>query len=85
MLWRLDMPHRATDIRFTAIEDAAGLLDTLPKAEQIVWPTDPGDLQAIEEALAKFAAKLPPVRASLRRHKRMMREQRGLRSVTTVR
>lgn len=65
---------RGTDTRFAVIEDAADLLKMLPAAEQIVWPREAGDVAAVEEALRSIADRLPHVRASLRRHKRAMRE-----------
>ncbi|MFP5365147.1 MAG: hypothetical protein ACLGI5_20755 [Thermoleophilia bacterium] len=57
------------------IEDAAALLQMLPPADEIVWPTDPGDVEAVAEALAVLSARLPAVKASLRRHRRELREK----------
>ena len=69
------------DTRFALIEDAAGLLSMLPPAHEIVWPTDEGDLRAVDEALAFMSRLLPAVKASRRAHKRMMRNGRSLAAV----
>lgn len=58
------------DTRFAAIEDAAALLRLLPAAEQIAWPVDAGDVEAVDESLRFIAAWLQPARASWRLHKR---------------
>ena len=64
-----------TDTRFAVIEDAVALLQMLPAPAEIAWPSDPGDLQALDEALAWLATWLPATRAARRQHKRMLRER----------
>lgn len=62
------------DLRFAVLEDAAALLQMLPAADEIVWPTDKGDVEAVADALAVLAAwRPPPVKASFRRHRRELR------------
>jgi hypothetical protein len=66
---------RGPDTRFAVIEDAADLLKMLPAAENIVWPTDPGDQQAVDEALQWLSAWLPRVKAARRLQRRMVKER----------
>jgi hypothetical protein len=65
---------RGLDMRFALIEDAADMLKMLPAPAEIAWPSDPGDIDAAEKALRYMTATLPGVRASLRAHKRALRD-----------
>lgn len=65
------------DIRFAVIEDAAALLDMLPRPELIVWPSDPGDQEAVDAALRHIGELLPKLKASRRAHRRMLRERKA--------
>lgn len=61
------------DLRFGVIEDAATLLEMLPPIERIVWPTDPGDLDAVGEALAFIARWAPEANRTFKRRRRELR------------
>ena len=74
-------PHPGDDIRFSRIENAADSLRTLPVADKIVWPVEPGDVAAMDEALKWMDGWLPPAKASWRRHKAALRGAAGLRVV----
>ncbi len=63
------------DTRFALIEDAAALIAMLPAPEKITWPEDPGDIEAIETAIAQISVWLPKVKASRRAHRRELRER----------
>ncbi len=73
------------DIRFAVIEDAAALLQMLPAPAAIVWPSDPGDQQAVDEALKWIGDWLPQAKASRRAHRRMLREQAAARRAAAAR
>lgn len=63
----------SSDLRFAHIEEGVAILQMLPAADRIAWPTDEGDLEAVGEAvewLAKFA---PALRAAWREQQRSRR------------
>lgn len=64
---------RSPDTRFAVIEDAAALLAMLPSAPEIAWPTDRGDLEALDDALAVLSVRLREIKASRREHRKRMR------------
>lgn len=68
---------RGTDSRALVIEDAVGLLQMLPTPDRIVWPAEPGDLEAIDEALRWMSGWLPEVKAARRQHKRLLRDRQA--------
>lgn len=68
------------DMRFELIEDAEAVLRMLPPPERIAWPTEEGDLEAVGEALAWLSHWLPRAKASLKAHKRELRNLRAVRS-----
>lgn len=53
--------RRNQDTRFAVIEDAAALLEMLPAADEIAWPVEAGDSEAVDEALKTLSARLPEV------------------------
>ncbi len=63
------------DIRFARIENAASSLKTLPAWERLAWPTEPGDVDAMDEALDWFCAEMPAARKVWRVHKAALRAQ----------
>jgi hypothetical protein len=65
------------DLRFALIEDIAALVKLLPAPDLIVWPTEPGDLEALDQAFAAIGI-LPKVRASFAEHKRATKARRAL-------
>ncbi len=69
---------RREDVRYAVIEDAADLLKMLPPADRIVWPSEPGDVAAVDEALRWLKTAVPELRRAWRLHKR---ELRGMRAV----
>lgn len=69
---------RGPDLRFAVIEDAAALLRMLPPVEGVIWPTDQGDMDAVDEALAFMAAWLPKARAAHREHRRQVKARTAL-------
>ena len=56
------------DIRFTRIENAADSLRTLPSS--IAWPTEPGDITAMDSAFAFLTTWLPAAKTSWTQHKK---------------
>lgn len=67
------------DLRFALVEDAAALLKLLPPSGRIVWPTEAGDMEALDEAFADIAAVLPGAKAAYREHKREVKARAALR------
>lgn len=65
------------DTRFGNIEDANASLRLLPAADRIVWPVQPGDVDAIDAEVKELAARAKAIAASWSRHKR---DLRGMRS-----
>ncbi len=61
------------DTRFELIENAEAILRMLPAPERIAWPTEPGDLEAIDEALAWLSDWLPRAKASRKLHAQTMK------------
>ncbi len=61
------------DTRFELIENAEALLRMLPAPERITWPTEAGDLEAVDESLAWLSDWLPRVKASRKLHQQAMR------------
>ena len=45
----------------------------LPAADEIAWPTEKGDVEAVADALAVLSARLPAIKAAFRRHRRELR------------
>lgn len=68
-----------SDMRFSRIENAADSLRTLPPVSQLAWPTEPGDVAAMDDALAFLDGWLPTAKAAWRQHKAAMREARQAR------
>ncbi len=64
---------RAPDTRWAVIEDAVALLQMLPPADRIAWPSEAGDLEAVDEALAWMSTWLPRVKAARREHRRTLK------------
>lgn len=61
------------DLRFAYIEEGVQILQMLPAADRVVWPTEDGDLEVVGEAvewLAKFA---PQLARAWREHRRSQR------------
>ena len=67
------MSRSAEDIRFGVVEDAVTLLQMLPRLDEIVWPTEEGDVEAVAEWLKWLAAWAPPANAAFKRHRRELR------------
>lgn len=61
---------RRNDMRFAAIDDAVALLKLLPVVDDIVWPTDEGDVQVVADALSWLAGWAPRANAAFKRHRR---------------
>lgn len=64
---------RSADTRFAVIEDAAALLQMLPAPEAIAWPSDPGDLKAVDEALVFIGRWARQAKAARKQHRVAMR------------
>lgn len=77
--WRPDVA-RGPDTRFAVIEDAVALLQMLPAPADIAWPTDAGDLEALDDALAWIRDWLPKARAAHKEHCRIVKAQAALRA-----
>ncbi len=71
------------DLRFALVEDAAALLNMLPPRGRIVWPTEAGDMEALDRAFADIAAVLPAAKADYREHKREVKARTALRLAMT--
>lgn len=71
------------DLRFALVEDAAALLNMLPSADRIVWPTEAGDIEALEDAFAVIAVRQREARAAFREHKREVRAGAALQAAMT--
>lgn len=63
------------DVRFGLVEDAAALTQMLPAPSDIVWPTEAGDIEALEDAFRWLSFWLPLAKSSFRRHKAEMKAQ----------
>jgi hypothetical protein len=68
-----------SDTRFSTIEDANALLLLLPAADQIAWPTEPGDVAAMDEEVKRLKDTATKLDASWRLHKRDLRGMRAVR------
>ena len=66
------------DTRFSAIENAHQLIRLLPPVARIRWPVEPGDVDALDEAMAGLKAWLPKADAAWRQHKRNLRATRAV-------
>jgi hypothetical protein len=66
------------DTRFEAIEDANAVLRLMPAAERIVWPVEPGDVDAIDAEVKELLDHAKQIARSWSLHKRALR---GLRAV----
>lgn len=72
------------DTRFSAVENAYALIRLLPPAARIRWPVEPGDVDAMDEAMNGIkdwlgTPKRPGAFAAWKRHKRELREASGVR------
>lgn len=65
------------DARFELIEDAVSLLKMLPAPEQLVFPEDPGDVEAIGEAIEWFAKWTPQMSRAWKQHTAAVRRLRA--------
>lgn len=68
----------ADDLRFEHITDAVQVLRMLPAPERIVWPTDPGDIEEVGEAVEWLADFAPRLRRAWREHRRRVRRLRAV-------
>ncbi len=66
------------DIRFARIENAADSLRTLPAPDRMAWPTEAGDVEAMDDALRFLGEWLPAARAVWRLHKRSLKATAGV-------
>ncbi len=70
---------KGPDLRFALVEDAAALLTLLPPADRIVWPTEAGDIEALDQAFAAIGSVLPKAKAAFVEHKRETKARNALR------
>jgi len=73
-------PHPGSDIRYSRIENAASSLQTLPALDKLLWPVEPGDVAAMDEAFVFLSEWLPAAKASWRAHKARLKRGKYLRA-----
>lgn len=70
------------DLRFARIEDAAGILEALPAPERLAWPTEEGDVDAVDAAMKLIADWYRRAAPAWKTHKADLKAQaRTLRAV----
>lgn len=63
------------DFRFQVLEDVVELLEQVSEPETVVLPTDPGDVEALDEAIRFLADWTPRMVKAWREHKRALRRR----------